>query len=100
MNQDKIKSLSSEIESLKKLINKIDNKCYVSYVGIGIGVLLSLIAIIYYMQNPDIVSGSLALFFIGAIIVTLNYITLKQRRTRIEQLKKDLKVSEELLSKL
>ena len=95
MNIDK-KILESEIESLKKLIEKIENKCYMSYIGIGIGAIISLIAIIYFMLNPDIITGSLCLLFVGWFI---NYITLRQRKNRIEQLKKDLKVSEDLLLK-
>ena len=97
--EEKEKSLESEIESLKKLIEKIDKKCYLSYTGIGIGVILALIAIIYYMQNPDIITGSLCLLGIGVVIILLNYITLKQRRKRIEELTRDLKASEKILLK-
>ena len=93
------KILESEIESLKKLIEKIENKCYMSYIGIGIGAIISLIAIIYFMLNPDIITGSLCLLFVGGFVAFINYITLRQRKNRIEQLKKDLKVSEDLLLK-
>ena len=97
--EEKEKSLESEIESLKELIEKIDKKCYLSYIGIGIGAILALIAIIYYMLNPDIIAGSFSLLAIGVVIILLNYITLKQRRKRIEELSRDLKVSEKMLSK-
>lgn len=97
--EEKEKSLESEIESLKELIEKIDKKCYLSYIGIGIGSILALIAIIYYMLNPDIIAGSFSLLAIGVVVILLNYITLKQRRKRIEELSRDLKVSEKMLSK-
>ncbi|MBQ8206859.1 MAG: hypothetical protein IJZ77_05290 [Bacilli bacterium] len=97
--EEKEKSLESEIESLKELIEKIDKKCYLSYIGIGIGAILALIAIIYYMLNPDIIAGSFSLLAIGVVVILLNYITLKQRRKRIEELSRDLKVSEKMLSK-
>lgn len=97
--EEKEKSLESEIESLKELIEKIDKKCYLSYIGIGIGAILALIAIIYYMLNPDIIAGSFSLLAIGVVVILLNYITLKQRRKRIEELTRDLKVSEKMLSK-
>ena len=97
--EEKEKSLESEIESLKELIEKIDKKCYLSYIGIGIGAILALIAIIYYMLNLDIIAGSFSLLAIGVVVILLNYITLKQRRKRIEELSRDLKVSEKMLSK-
>ena len=97
--EEKEKSLESEIESLKELIENIDKKCYLSYIGIGIGAILALIAIIYYMLNPDIIAGSFSLLAIGVVVILLNYITLKQRRKRIEELSRDLKVSEKMLSK-
>ena len=60
-------NIAKEIEELKKIINKIENKCTWSYIGIGIGV-----------------------------VFLINYISLKQRKKRIEELSIDLKKMEEL----
>ena len=80
MNENIIK----EIEELKKVIKKIENKCIWSYIGIGIGVVLAVYALLNFMINP------------GGVVFLINYISLKQRKKRIEELSIDLKKMEEL----
>lgn len=92
MNETIIK----EIEELKKIIKKIENKCIWSYIGIGIGVVLAVYALLHYMINPDLIKGSFSIFFIGGVVVLINYLSLKERKKRIEQLSVDLKKMEEL----
>mgnify|MGYP003316651269 CR=1 FL=1 len=92
MNENIIK----EIEELKKVIKKIENKCIWSYIGIGIGVVLAVYALLYYMINPDLIKGCVSILFIGGVVFLINYISLKQRKKRIEELSIDLKKMEEL----
>lgn len=89
-------NITKEIEELKKIINKIENKCTWSYIGIGIGVVLAVYALLNFMINPDLIKGCISIFFIGGVVFLINYISLKQRKKRIEELSIDLKKMEEL----
>ena len=48
------------------------------------------------MINPDLIKGCISIFLIGGVVFLVNYISLKQRKKRIEQLSVDLKKMEEL----
>ena len=89
-------NIAKEIEELKKIINKIENKCTWSYIGIGIGVVLAVYALLNFMINPDLIKGCISIFFIGGVVFLINYISLKQRKKRIEELSIDLNKMEEI----
>lgn len=94
----KSKINKTEIEALEKLINKIEKKTYMSYVGIGVGALIIILAIIYYMQNPDVIAGVISLGLIGIIIVIIYVYSLKSYKKRIIQLTKDLERTKEIFN--
>ena len=81
-----------EIEELCNTIKRIEKRCLGYYLGIAFGALIALIAIVYFLINPDIVAGSLSLLLIGLFVCFLNYISIKQAKNRIESLNKDLKI--------
>ena len=85
-----------EIEELCNQIKRIEKKCLNYYLGIGFGGVIALIAIIYFLINPDIIAGSLSLLLIGAFVVFLNVISIKQAKARIESLTKDLKLLQDV----
>ena len=88
----------SEVDAILKIINKIEKKSVFSYIGMIIGTLVSILALVYLIKNPTIIAGSLSLLAIGVFVIIINRITLKDYKKRIEQLKIDLKKTQEILS--
>ena len=87
----------SEVDAILKIINKIEKKSVFSYIGMIIGTLVSILALVYLIKNPTIIVGSLSLLAIGVFVIIINRITLKDYKKRIEQLKIDLKKTQEIL---
>lgn len=87
----------SEVDAILKIINKIEKKSVFSYIGMIIGTLVSILALVYLIKNPTIIAGSLSLLAIGVFVIIINRITLKDYKKRIEQLKVDLKKTQEIL---
>ncbi len=88
----------SEVDAILKIINKIEKKSVFSYIGMIIGTLVSILALVYLIKNPTIIAGSLSLLAIGVFVIIINRITLKDYKKRIEQLKVDLKKTQEIIS--
>lgn len=87
-----------EVDAILKIINKIERKSVFSYIGMMMGALVSILALVYFVKNPTIIAGSLSLLAIGVFVIIINKITLKDYKKRIEQLKIDLKKTQEILS--
>lgn len=88
----------SEVDAILKIINKIEKKSVFSYIGMIIGTLVSILALVYLIKNPTIIAGSLSLLAIGVFVIIINKITLRDYKKRIEQLKIDLKKTQEIIS--
>ena len=86
-----------EVDAILKIINKIERKSVFSYIGMIMGALVSILALVYLVKNPTIITGSLSLLAIGVFVIIINKITLKDYKKRIEQLKNDLKKTQEIL---
>lgn len=90
------KVTKQEIEELCNTINRIEKRNFGYYLGVGLGAFISLISLVYFLINPDIVAGSLSLLAIGVFVIILNYISIKQAKARITQLKVDLERLQEV----
>lgn len=95
MIEDKISN--SEVEAILKIIEKIKRKCIFSYIGMGSGIFVSILSLLYLAKNPTIVAGSLSLLGIGIFVFIINKISLNDYKKRIEELNCDLKKTQELL---
>ena len=91
-----IKVSKDEIEELEKLVKKIENKATINQFGIFIGGLVCLLALVYFMMNPEIIAGSISILVIGILILILNLISYKQRKKRIVELSKDVNTLKKL----
>lgn len=91
------KLVRSEIESLEKLIAKIERKSSMSLFGMGIGAIIIIGAMIFYMLNPDIIAGSISLFIIGLLVLVIYIVSFKGYKKRIKQLNVDLDKTKKLL---
>ena len=84
------KITNKEIEQLEKVIEKLNKKFIGLYIGVAIGFIIIFYSIIYFMQHPDIIAGSVSLFGIGLVIALMNFISAKQIKKRIKELNEDL----------
>ena len=88
MIEDKI--TNKEIEDLERIIKKLSNRFLGLYIAAGLGAIIIIYSLIYFMHHPDIIAGSVSLFFIGLVVVLLNILSIRQTKKRIEELKIDL----------
>ena len=84
------KITNKEVEDLEKLIDKLTRKFLGLYIATGLGAIIIVFSLIYFMQHPDIIAGSLSLFFIGLVLVVINIMSIRQVKKRIAELKIDL----------
>ncbi|MDY2889732.1 MAG: hypothetical protein SOU19_09265 [Candidatus Caccosoma sp.] len=87
----------SEVDAILKVIERIKRKCVFSYLGMGAGIFVCILSILYLAKNPTIIAGSLSLLAIGAFVFIINKISLKDYKKRIEELNIDLKKTQERL---
>ena len=86
----------SEINSLIETIEKIKKKYIFSYLGMLLGAVLMIFALLYFSHNTDLVAGVLSILFIGFVVIFINYISLKGRKKRVQELTQDLEKSKEV----
>lgn len=86
----------SEINSLIETIEKIKKKYIFSYLGMFLGAALMIFSLLYFSHNTDLVAGVLSILFIGFVVIFINYISLKGRKKRVQELTQDLEKSKEV----
>ncbi len=86
----------SELDSLIKSIDNIKRKYVFNYIGMFFGAIIIIFVILSYAFDRELLEGMLSMIFIGSVIVFMNYIELRSRMKRVQQLTKDLNKMKEL----